>query len=117
MSTGGLQLNHDALLAKVRNAALDGLNDVGQFVAEQSARIVPFDEGDLADSVAVETGMDGESRAYTAVSYNTPYALAQHENTDFKHAPGRTDHYLTKTVEENQDRIKTFLADALRKAT
>lgn len=107
-------LNHDDFLANVHNKALEGIADAAEFVLEEANRVVPFDEGDLADSGHVVPSQDGTT-AIADVVYDTPYALIQHERTDFKHAPGRRDHYLTDTVSAHRDRIGDFLADRLKK--
>lgn len=103
------------LTAAVRHAALAVLADIGEFIVEESQRIVPFDEGDLADSARSAVSLDTLGNPTVAVSYDTPYALAQHENETYTHAPGRTDHYLSKTVEANRARIDAFLAAGLKR--
>lgn len=65
----------------------------GEHILEESNRIVPLEYGDLQRSGYVD--QDGNK---IVVGYNTPYALIQHENLSYNHAPGRTAKYLEKSA-------------------
>lgn len=65
-------------------AALDHL-------AAVSKQQVPLDQGTLRFSCAVSVNEDGTQGA---VSYDTPYAVVQHENTWYRHQRGRKAKYL-----------------------
>lgn len=83
--TGSLNVFERAFLGKVE----DALRDAGEYVLEQSSREVPHEVGDLQDSGRVS--VDGDT---CAISYDTPYAVVQHEDMTFHHDSGRKAKYL-----------------------
>ena len=62
-----------------------------EYVLGESIQQVPHEEGDLQSSGKVSVD-EGSSRA--AVSYDTPYAVRQHEDMTYQHDPGRKAKYL-----------------------
>lgn len=60
-------------------------------LAAVSKEQVPLDQGPLKNSCYVDVADDGSSGT---VSYDTPYAIVQHENTQFQHQRGRKAKYL-----------------------
>ena len=97
MSKAHLKINIDkALIKKVTAAgskkatwmALDHLASV-------SKDQVPLDQGPLKNSCCVDVNEDGSEGT---VSYDTPYAVVQHENTHFNHQRGRKAKYLEDPV-------------------
>ena len=60
-------------------------------LAAVSKEQVPLDQGPLKNSCYVDVADDGSSGT---VSYDTPYAIIQHENTQFQHQRGRKAKYL-----------------------
>ena len=69
-------------------AALDHL-------AAVSKDQVPLDQGPLKNSCIVDVNDDGSQGT---VSYDTPYAVPQHENTQYNHQRGRKAKYLEDPV-------------------
>ena len=64
-------------------------------LASVSKEQVPLDQGPLKNSCVVSVADDGESGT---VSYDTPYAVIQHEATYFNHQRGRKAKYLEDPV-------------------
>ncbi len=60
-------------------------------LATVSKEQVPLDQGPLKNSCYVDVAEDGSSGT---VSYDTPYAIIQHEKTQFQHQRGRKAKYL-----------------------
>lgn len=60
-------------------------------LAAVSKQQVPLDQGPLKNSCYVDVAGDGSSGT---VSYDTPYAVVQHENTQYQHQRGRKAKYL-----------------------
>jgi hypothetical protein len=60
-------------------------------LASVSKQQVPLDQGPLKNSCAVDVNDDGSQGT---VSYDTPYAVVQHENTWYRHQRGRKAKYL-----------------------
>lgn len=64
-------------------------------LASVSKDQVPLDQGPLKASCVVEVNEDGSAGT---VSYDTPYAVIQHEKTSFHHQRGRKAKYLEDPV-------------------
>lgn len=60
-------------------------------LAAVSKEQVPLDQGPLKNSCFVDVAEDGASGT---VSYDTPYAVRQHEETGYHHQRGRKAKYL-----------------------
>lgn len=76
-------------------------------LASVSKQQVPLDTGALKNSCAVSVNDDGTEGV---VCYDTPYAVAQHENKHFNHQRGRKAKYLEdpcfdKTVQSEMVRV------------
>jgi hypothetical protein len=104
----------------VRDAAARAFQDAGEYLLEEANRTVPHEEGTLARSGKVTTtraGSNGvETRILTAVSYDTPYAVRQHEDTRLRHDPGRRAKWLERTFAEQAGRVGEFIAGRIRRA-
>ena len=60
-------------------------------LASVSKDQVPLDQGPLKNSCGVDVNEDGSQGT---VSYDTPYAVVQHENMQYNHQRGRKAKYL-----------------------
>jgi hypothetical protein len=56
------------------------------------------------------------SQGTAAVSYDTVYAVRQHEELTWRHAPGRTAKYLEGPLAEELDTVREIIAAELRRA-
>lgn len=105
------KVNPEELTAQIRRAAARGLDLAAEHVLSVSNQRVPNDDGILERSG--RPSVDAlELRA--VVSYDTPYAVIQHENLDYKHEPGRTAKYLELAVREEAEAVKALIAKQLR---
>ena len=77
---------------------------------------VPHEYGDLMRSGDVDTGTDVSGDLAASISYDTPYAVMQHENLDLEHKNGREAKWLERTMNDEMDGVQRFMADELRKA-
>lgn len=100
-----------AVVDRIKDAQARGLALAGEHVLGESRKIVPLEEGTLERSGRVSVDKDG-GRA--AVSYDTPYAVQQHEDLTLKHDQGREAKYLEKAVNGNRDVVKDIIARTLR---
>lgn len=93
-----------------RRLASDGLRQALEHILTESRRIVPLEEGTLERSGRVSVdGMEG------AITYDTVYAVPQHENLDYRHAPGRTAKYLEKPMTTERATALALMAVPLRR--
>lgn len=104
-----LTWNGPAINAAVQAEAEAGLLLAAEFILQASNAVVPLDEGPLMNSGAV--GLDGLT---ASVSYNTPYAVRQHEDLSYRHASGRTAKYLENTLNARQQAAMDIIAQRIR---
>ncbi len=105
------KVNAEALSAETRRAAARGLRHATEHVLSVSDQRVPHDEGTLERSGAAsvdESGLRG------AVSYDTEYAVAQHENLNYSHKSGRTAKFLELALREEAEVVRLLIAKELR---
>ncbi len=90
-----IKLDNAKIHAAIRNGSKKGTWMALDHLASVSKDQVPLDQGPLKNSCAVDVAEDGSSGT---VSYDTPYAVIQHENTRFQHQRGRKAKYLEDPV-------------------
>lgn len=95
-------------------AALAAVADAGEFLLEQANRTAPIEEGTLIGSGTVTLD---RARTKAIVSYDTPYAVRQHEDTRLRHTNGRRAKWLEHTAREQGHQIGRIIADRLRQVT
>lgn len=108
-----LRLQGDLAARQMREAAARGLYLGSEHVLQLSNEVVPLDESELQRSGTASvdppslTGM---------VSYDTPYAVIQHERLDYRHAPGRTAKYLENSLNAGRQAVAAIVAAEMRRA-
>lgn len=98
---------------RAKAAAADGLFEAAEELLEYANRSVPLDEGPLQQS---GTASVDRGELVAAVSYNQPYAIAQHERLDFQHSPGRRAKWLELSLNEERDRLQSHIANRMQEA-
>jgi hypothetical protein len=96
----------------LRAVTAAGLEAAAEHLAQVSSRRAPHQEGTLERSA--EPSSDGE-RMVAAVSFDTPYAVRQHEDMALRHDEGRTSKYLEIPMSEERDTMLALIADAARR--
>ncbi|WP_228974948.1 minor capsid protein [Streptomyces sp. DH12] len=93
-----------------RRLASEGLQRGLEHVLAESKKLVPLDEGTLERSGRVNvSGLEG------VVSYDTVYAVRQHEELTWKHAPGRQAKYLEQPMNSERDVVLRLMAVSVRR--
>jgi hypothetical protein len=82
-----------SVLKRIEKAAGDAVQDLAEHGLEESNRLVPIETGTLA-----RTGQVSRQGLTATVSYDTPYAAVQHEDTQLAHAEGRQAKYLETAI-------------------
>lgn len=98
---------------QVRKAAAVALGDAAEFLLEQANRTIPHEEGTLERSGVASVD---EKALRAAVSYDTPYAVRQHEDTRLRHDEGRRAKWLEATFKEKAAKVGEFLAGRIKAA-
>ncbi|MDX3398447.1 minor capsid protein [Streptomyces sp. ME01-18h] len=108
-----LDFHGAAVERDLRAAAARGLLLAAEHVLAESQEVVPLDEGPLQNS---GTASVNEGDLAAAVSYDTPYAVRQHEELDYRHAPGRTAKYLERPLNAERQQVQALIAAQMRRA-
>jgi molybdopterin-guanine dinucleotide biosynthesis protein A len=82
-----------------------------EFVLAKANETVPYLEGILAASGHVSV-----SGLVATVSYDTPYAVKQHEDITLRHSGKRRAQWLRLTLQEQMYRILQLMADQLKRS-
>ncbi len=105
--------NGDHATEEAREAGARGLLLGAEHILGTSNRTVPIEEGTLERS---GTASVDEDELVAAVSYDTPYAVRQHEDLSLRHDDGRRAKYLELAMGEELDTVRDILAAQLRRA-
>lgn len=93
-----------------RRLAGEGLQRGLEHVLGEARRIVPLEEGTLERSGRVtRDGLNG------GVTFDTVYAVRQHEELTWKHLPGRSAKYLETPMNSERDVVLRLMAVSLRR--
>lgn len=101
------------IYGNVHKAAEAALFEGAEHILEESGRLVPHDTGMLQDSG--ETDIDARKLEAT-ISYDTPYAVKQHEDTTLNHPNGRQAKYLETAFNQREDEVQKQIAKAIEDA-
>jgi hypothetical protein len=93
-----------------RAGAGRGLFLAGEHLLGEASDLAPHEEGDLARS-----GETSQSGLKVAVSFDTPYAVVQHEDMTFAHDEGRTAKYLEKPMNSERTVLGQIIATSVRR--
>lgn len=108
-----MRFDEQGVLALLRGGTLAGLKLAGEHVLQLSRQKVPLEEGTLERSGEVSD----DGALTVAVSYDTPYAVRQHEDMTLRHAAGRSAKYLETAMGEGRaEAAQIVAATAQRKA-
>jgi hypothetical protein len=102
----------DKVSRNARQGAARGLFLGAEHVLEQAIRVVPIEEHTLEGS-GIPSIDEGQLRA--AVSFDTPYAVRQHEEMDYRHDPGRTAKYLETPLHRERSVVLKLIREAIKK--
>lgn len=90
-----MKLDRVLIKTTIENGSKKAIFMALDHLASVSKEEVPLDQGPLKNSCFVDVADDGKSGT---VSYDTPYAVAQHENTGYQHQRGRKAKYLEDPI-------------------
>lgn len=96
----------------MRSAAADGLLVAAEYLLNEANRTVPFLVGVLEQSGVATVD---ERALQAAVSYDTPYAVRQHEDMHLRHPHGRRAKWLELTAIERGDTIVSLIGAQVRR--
>jgi hypothetical protein len=98
--------------AQERKGAGRGVKKAAGHLLAAAKAIVPLEEGTLERSGEVTVAA---SELAAAVSFSTPYAVRQHEELDYRHAPGRQAKYLEEPYFAERGTMDALIAAEIRR--
>ncbi|MFD7994548.1 hypothetical protein [Streptomyces mexicanus] len=113
MSPVGITWRGPAVQAALRAAAVRGVRLGTEHLLEVANQKVPIEEGTLERSGVATVD---ESEVIGAVSYDTPYAVRQHEDMSLRHDNGREAKWLEKSLHQENGTITAIIAAQVRRA-
>jgi Minor capsid protein len=89
-----------------------GLRLAAEHLLREARRLVPHEEGVLETSG--KTHFDSESHT-ASVSFDTPYAVIQHEDLTFRHDTGRQAKYLEQPMNTEAEIMSALIQGEIRR--
>ncbi|WP_405561916.1 hypothetical protein [Streptomyces sp. NBC_01180] len=108
-----LRWNGNAALRDIGTGAGRGLRLAAEHVLTESRKVVPIEEATLERSGVASVD---EQSLTAAVSYDTPYAVRQHEELSYRHDAGRTAKYLERPLNSEAGTVADIIAAQVRRA-
>lgn len=108
-----VELDLGPALEAINDGAEKGMRLVVEFLLTEANKQVPHDEGTLERSGDTGVAVDG-STVRGSVSYDTPYAVRQHEDMGLHHHGKGRSKWLENAMAENADTVRAILANSIR---
>ena len=102
-----LESNFNKLLKIMDTVNQKALKDDALDLLGKAVNLAPVDSGDLRGSGSVKF----EDNTVT-IGFEEPYAVKQHEHTEYKHPEGGQAKYLEQPFRENIDKYINHIAEA-----
>ena len=98
----------------VEKAAMKGLRKLGEEILTEAKELCPVDSGTLRQSGSVRANSKNKT---VEISFNTPYALKQHEEMSYNHPNGGQAKYLEQPFNERVKEAQWYAEKEIGKAT
>jgi len=108
-----VEWNQDEIEATYHQAGVKALLVGAQYLLSLAVAQVPLDEATLMNSGVATVD---PIRLQAAVSFDTPYAVRQHEDLTFRHPGGRKAKYLEDPMTGNRTQIYALIAATYRRS-
>lgn len=102
-----------AASAAAKRGAIRGLQLATELLLGEAVKIVPLDEATLQDSGKATVD---EEKLEGKVTFDTPYAVIQHENLTLHHPNGRKAKYLETPWRANSSKFAELIAFQIKRA-
>lgn len=111
-----IKWNGDLIEKLARDAATGALALCGADLLSKSVMEAPIDTGDLRGNGSVSDVNERGDELVVTVGYDLPYAIVQHEHTEFRHPKGGKAKYLEDPYKANVHKYKEFIAKWMNKS-
>lgn len=99
------------VLGQTRAGAIEGLRAATEHLLTEARKLVPIEEGTLERSGAASVD---DALLQGAVSFDTVYAVYQHEVLDLRHDQGRQAKYLETPFHAEREQLLDRIAKGVR---
>lgn len=106
--TTGFEKDVEKVFAQYDANAHQALFETAAWILGVARNRAPIDTGDLIRSGSVEIHSTRTGHE-AVISFDTPYAVEQHENLQLKHKRGRKAKFLEGAITANEKRIRAAL--------
>lgn len=113
MRESRVEWHGDKVIDSTRENGVKALWAGGEHILHKGNETVPYLEGILAASGHVSVS---KSNLVAAISYDTPYAVKQHEDITLRHTGRRRAQWLRLTLQEQMHRVLQLMADQLKRS-
>lgn len=103
-------LKIDEAITAIREAAAGGLLAAAKHVAATSNLHAPIEDSHLIDSSKVS---EDSGNLIAAVSYDTDYAIRQHEQMSLRHDVGRSAKFLERAMTSEAGEVARIIAETI----
>lgn len=103
----------DEVKKRERDGRNKGLRAAAEHLLAESQQLVPIEEATLERSGVASVD---EAKGVAAVSYDTVYAVRQHEELTWRHDPGRQAKYLEQPYNTEADTMRALIAAQIRRS-
>lgn len=106
----------EAALREIVDASHESIREVAFDLLGRAIELAPIDTSDLRGSGKVTFQEIGQ-KLVADVSFNTPYAVIQHETLWYNHPNGGQAKYLEQPFQQNAERYIQHIRDSVRRVT
>lgn len=110
---GPLRARMEAARKDAKKGGEKGMRLAANHLLRVSRKLTPHEEGTLERSGKVSVDFTG-SDLLAAVSFDTPYAVRQHEELDYKHDEGRQAKYLEQPMHTEANTMSALIGTSVR---
>lgn len=107
--------NLPKIKTQYRDAARVGLVVAGDHVLGVSNARAPIERGMAGGLISTGQATVADDELRSAVSYDAPHAVRQHEDLSYKHDAGRQAKYLESAMADESSTVGQIIAEAIRR--
>lgn len=112
IQSGTYRWNGEKIKQAIEEGALRGLKMAAEHLLKEARDLVPIDTAALERSGMAVVDVD---KMEATVLFDTPYAVRQHEDMTYRHAPGRQAKYLEQPMITERDTMRKIIQKQIAK--
>lgn len=112
IQSGTYKWNGEKIKEAIEAGAIRGLTFAAEHLLKEARDLVPIDTAALERSGRAVVDPD---KMEATVLFDTPYAVIQHEDLTFRHAPGRQAKYLEQPMITERETMRKIIQKQIAK--